>query len=87
MASERIQSDLKKFTETVSSIFKNSQEIRALKAYRKGSMHYYKAGKQRPRPLKEILRSAEQAKVLIDATDFRVNLGNPVFFQRDYHPK
>ncbi len=30
---------------------------------------------------------AEQAKVLIDATDIRVNSGNPVFFQRDYHPK
>ncbi len=39
------------------------------------------------RPLKEILGSAEQAKVLIDATDIRVNSGNPVFFQRDYHPK
>ncbi len=52
-----------------------------------GSTYYNKPGEQRPRPLKVILGSTEQAKVLIDATDIRVNSGNPVFFQRDYHPK
>ncbi len=40
VASERIQSDLKQFTETVSSIFKNSQEIRVLKPYRMESTYY-----------------------------------------------
>ncbi len=52
-----------------------------------GSTFYNKAGEQRPRPLKVIFGSSEQAKVLIDATDIRVNSGNPVFFQRGYHPK
>ncbi len=82
-----MQSDLKQFTETVSSTFKNSQEIWVLKAYRMGSTYYNKEGEQKPHPLKVILGSAEQAKVLIDATDIRVNSGNPGFFQRDYHPK
>ncbi len=58
VAFERIQSDLKQFTE-----------------------------EQRQRPLKVILGSTEQAKVLRKTTDIRVKLGNSVFFHRDYHPK
>ncbi len=40
VASERIQSGLKQFTETVSSIFKNSQEIKVLKACRMESTFF-----------------------------------------------
>ncbi len=79
MASERIQSDFKQFTRTVSSIFKTSQEIRVPKAYRMGSTYFDKAREQRSRPLKIILESAEHAKVFIDTTGIRVNSGNPIF--------
>ncbi len=76
---ERIQSDLKQFTETVSSIFKNSQEIRVLKDYTMGSTYYNYAGEQSPHPLKAILKPLNK---LIYVTDIRVNSGDPFVFKR-----
>ncbi len=50
-------------------------------------MYYNKAGEQRPRPLKVILGSTEQAKVLMDATDIRVGSDNPLFFSKGLSPQ
>ncbi len=46
VASERIQNDLQQFTEMMSTIFENSQEIRVLKAYRMGEAYCNKTGEQ-----------------------------------------
>ncbi len=69
---QRSANDLHQFTETVNTVFKNSQEIRVRKAYRIGSTYCNKNGEQRPRPPKVMLESAEQAQKLIDtnALDF-----------------
>ncbi len=51
-----------------------------------GSTYYKIGGEQRPRPLKVILESAEQAQKLIDTKCVWRNLAISVFFQKDFHP-
>ncbi len=70
---ERIQNSLHQFTETVNTVFKNSQEIRVRKANRMGSTYCNKDGEQRPRPLKVILESGEIAQRPIDTKCIRRN--------------
>nr|VZI33913.1 unnamed protein product [Spirometra erinaceieuropaei] len=82
---ERIAADLEQFQKLLNEMLQPTEDVTVLKAFRLGS-RTNAAPKTRPRPLKIVLGSNEQAKLILFRR-FRLKHSHKgVFFQPDYSP-
>nr|VZI01548.1 unnamed protein product [Spirometra erinaceieuropaei] len=82
---ERIAADLEQFQKLLNEMLQPTEDVTVLKAFRLGS-RTNAAPKTRPRPLKIVLGSNEQAKLILFRR-FRLKHSHKgVFFQADYSP-
>jgi hypothetical protein len=79
----RLMHDLSQIKSCFTYLLRDGENIEIRKAYRLGTYEQLKA----PRPLKVILGSEAQRKILLERKSLLRNYGTAVFFQREYSPR
>ncbi|BHF57396.1 hypothetical protein SprV_0100033700 [Sparganum proliferum] len=82
---ERVAADLEQFQKLLNEMLQPTEDVTVLKAFRLGS-RTTAAPQTRPRPLKIVLGSNEQAKQILSRRFRSKHSHDGVFFQPDYSP-